>query len=142
MRQPLSFSGLRSPSCQSRAFAPPSYADCHARLPSSLEPGQLQFITTSTYRRASVFADFRYGQLFTQALQAARCKFQPWHVVHAVGSSRRGPEKAHGTKPVPWLPARLVATSDLDPRSAILVHAPAQGHGKKRAKNGRDQVYP
>ncbi len=40
------------------------------------EPGQLQFITTSAYRRASVFADFRYCQLFTQALQAARCKFQ------------------------------------------------------------------
>jgi hypothetical protein len=39
------------------------------------EPGQLQFITTSTYRRVPVFAIPGSPQLFLEALRAARSKF-------------------------------------------------------------------
>ena len=39
------------------------------------EPGHLQFITTSTYRRVALLADFTGAPLFVQALRAARSKF-------------------------------------------------------------------
>jgi putative transposase len=39
------------------------------------EPGQLQFITTSTYRRTPVFSIPSFPELFVQALRAARSKF-------------------------------------------------------------------
>jgi putative transposase len=39
------------------------------------EPGQLQFITTSTYRRVPIFSIPKFPQLFVEALRAARSKF-------------------------------------------------------------------
>src|SRR5579863_3728153 len=55
---------------------PCNYTDPMPTYHRHFEPGQLQFITTSTYHRAGVFADSRYCQLFADALQAARAKFQ------------------------------------------------------------------
>ncbi len=63
----LPISGLRNR--RAALTAMPIY-HCH------FEPGQLKFITTSTSAARAVFADFRYGQHFTQAVQAARCNFQ------------------------------------------------------------------
>ena len=39
------------------------------------EPGHLQFITTSTYRRVPLFSIPSFPQLFVDALRAARAKF-------------------------------------------------------------------
>ena len=39
------------------------------------EPGQLQFITSSTYRRVPVFSCSSFCPLFVEALRAARSKF-------------------------------------------------------------------
>ncbi|MGH8403753.1 MAG: transposase, partial [Gammaproteobacteria bacterium] len=40
------------------------------------EPGQLQFITSSTYRRAPIFSNPACCQFFVEALRAARSKFR------------------------------------------------------------------
>ncbi len=38
-------------------------------------PGQLQFITSSTYRRLPIFLSLDHRPLFVQSLRAARAKF-------------------------------------------------------------------
>ncbi len=47
----------------------------HAALSPSLRACQLQFITSSTYRRLPIFLSPDYRPLFVQALCAARAKF-------------------------------------------------------------------
>ena len=43
----------------------PIYGRCY-------EPGQLQFITTSTYRRVPAFPGWSYGRRFVQGVRADR----------------------------------------------------------------------
>jgi putative transposase len=40
------------------------------------DPGHLQFITTSTYRRMAIFSDPAFGSHFVDAIKAARSKFR------------------------------------------------------------------
>lgn len=86
------------------------------------EPGHLQFITTSTYRRVLIVTNFDFAPLFVQSLQAARAKFRfrlvGWVLI---------PEHFH----LLFLPADARLTSaivkDIKQRSAVgilkLLHA-------------------
>ena len=49
---------------------------CCALYHRYFEQGHLQFITTSTYRRAALFPDPVNCPLFVEAVKAARCKFR------------------------------------------------------------------